>query len=168
MGDLPDSTDSRAADPAVVDPHVADPHVADPLALERQVCFALSVASRSVVAVYRPLLEPMGLTHPQYLVMLALWQCAPRSVKELSGLLQLDPGTLSPLLKRLEAAGYVRRERDPGDERVLAVTLTGAGAALRARAERVPAAVMARLGMDLEELQRLHESLTRVIAAARS
>jgi DNA-binding MarR family transcriptional regulator len=142
--------------------------IADPLALERQVCFALSVASRSVVAVYRPLLEPMGLTHPQYLVMLALWQRAPLSVKDLSGLLQLDPGTLSPLLKRLEAAGYIRRERDPGDERVLAVTLTEAGAALRGQAEQVPAAVVARLGMGLDELQRLHESLTRVIAAARA
>jgi DNA-binding MarR family transcriptional regulator len=144
------------------------PDVVDPLALERQVCFALSVASRSVVAVYRPLLEPMGLTHPQYLVMLALWQQAPLSGKELSGLLQLDPGTLSPLLKRLESAGYIRRERDPSDERTLAVTLTEAGAALRARAEKVPSAVVARLGMDLEELQRLHESLTRVIAAVRT
>jgi MarR family transcriptional regulator, organic hydroperoxide resistance regulator len=144
------------------------PDIADPLALESQVCFALSVASRSVVAVYRPLLEPMGLTHPQYLVMLALWQHAPLSVKDLSGLLQLDPGTLSPLLKRLEAAGYVRRQRDPDDERALAVTLTDAGTALRAQAEKVPAAVVARLGMDLDELRRLHTSLTRVIAAART
>src|SRR3712207_8404359 len=75
----------------------------DVLALDRQVCFALSVAARNVVAVYRPVLEPLGLTHPQYLVMLALWQHGTLSVKELSGLLQLDPGTLSPLLKRLEA-----------------------------------------------------------------
>jgi hypothetical protein len=78
--------------------------IADPLALENQVCFALAVASRSVIAVYRPLLEPMGLTHPQYLVMLALWQHAPLSVKELSRLLQLEPATLSPLLKRLETS----------------------------------------------------------------
>lgn len=139
----------------------------DPLALEEQVCFALSVAARSVVAVYRPLLEPMGLTHPQYLVMLALWEQAPLSVRELSGLLQLDPGTLSPLLKRLEAVGYLRRERDPADERSLAVTLTPAGQALRARAEEIPPAVVARLGMPIEELRGLHASLTRVIAAAR-
>jgi DNA-binding MarR family transcriptional regulator len=139
----------------------------DPLALEQQVCFALSVAARSVVAVYRPLLEPMGLTHPQYLVMLALWQQAPLSVRELSGLLQLDPGTLSPLLKRLEAIGYLRRERDPADERSLAVTLTPEGEALRARAEQIPPAVVARLGMPIEELRSLHASLTRVIAAAR-
>ena len=139
----------------------------DPLALEQQVCFALSVAARSVVAVYRPLLEPMGLTHPQYLVMLALWQHAPLSVRELSGLLQLDPGTLSPLLKRLEAIGYLRRERDRADERSLAVTLTPAGRALRARAEQIPPAVVERLGLPIEDLQRLHASLAQVIAAAR-
>ena len=77
----------------------------DTLALERQVCFALQIASRSVLAVYRPLLEAMGLTHPQYLVMLALWGSSPLSVKEIGTLLQLDSATLSPLLKRLEASG---------------------------------------------------------------
>ena len=138
----------------------------DPLALEQQVCFAMSVAARSVVAIYRPLLEPMGLTHPQYLVMLALWQHAPLSVRRLSELLQLDPGTLSPLLKRLEAVGYVTRRRDPADERSLAVTLTDRGRELRADAERIPPAVVARLGMPIEELRRVHEALTRVIAAA--
>jgi MarR family transcriptional regulator, organic hydroperoxide resistance regulator len=139
----------------------------DLLALERQVCFALAVASRNVIALYRPLLEPMGLTHPQYLVMLALWERSPRSVKELSGLLQLDPGTLSPLLKRLETGGLVRRGRDSGDERVLAVTLTDQGRALRADAEKIPPAVIERLGMDLSELDDLREALTRLIAAAR-
>jgi DNA-binding MarR family transcriptional regulator len=138
----------------------------DPLALERQVCFALAVASRNVIALYRPLLEPMGLTHPQYLVMLALWERSPLSVKELSGLLQLDPGTLSPLLKRLEAGGLVRRGRDSGDERVLAVTLTDQGRALRAEAEKIPPAVIERLGMELTELEDLHGALTRLIAAA--
>lgn len=96
----------------------------DPLALERQVCFALSIASRSVIGLYRPLLQPLGLTHPQYLAMLALWQHEPLSVKELGELLQLDPGTLSPLLKRLQALGYIHRERNSKDERALAVTLT--------------------------------------------
>jgi len=139
---------------------------ADPLALEQQVCFALSVAARGVVGVYRPLLEPMRLTHPQYLVMLALWQHAALSVRDLSRLLQLDPGTLSPLLKRLEANGYVRRERDPADERSLAVTLTESGRALRARAEEIPPAIVSRLGLPLEELRQLHAALTRVIAAA--
>src|SRR3954449_8816676 len=114
----------------------------DMLALEEQVCFALSVAARNVVAIYKPVLEPLGLTHPQYLVMLALWQHEPVSVRRLSDLLQLDPGTLSPLLKRLESAGLLRRERDPRDERSLAVRLTGRGRALRAQAEEVPLAVV--------------------------
>ncbi|MFJ8581959.1 MarR family winged helix-turn-helix transcriptional regulator [Micromonospora sp. NPDC093277] len=138
----------------------------NPLALEQQVCFALSVAARGVVAVYRPLLEPMGLTHPQYLVMLALWQYAPLSVRELSRLLQLDPGTLSPLLKRLEAIGYLQRERNPADERSLAVTLTAKGRALRAEAERIPPAIVERLGMPLADLRKLHATLTEVIEAA--
>jgi DNA-binding MarR family transcriptional regulator len=142
------------------------PDMSDPLSLERQVCFALAVASRSVIAVYRPLLEPLGITHPQYLVMLALWERAPLSVKELSELLRLDPGTLSPLLKRLETSGLIRRGRDGQDERVLAVTLTDAGRAMRAEAEKIPPAIVARLGMELSELQDLHEALTRVIAAA--
>ncbi|WP_028474931.1 MarR family winged helix-turn-helix transcriptional regulator [Nocardioides alkalitolerans] len=136
----------------------------DPLALEEQVCFALSVASRAVVGVYRPLLEPLGLTHPQYLVMLALWQHEPVSGKRLSELLRLDPGTLSPLLKRLEAAGYLRRERDPDDERTLAVVLTDEGRALRTEAEKIPPAVVERLGMGLDELRDLQAALTRVIA----
>lgn len=138
----------------------------DPLALENQVCFALAVAARSVIALYRPLLEPMGLTHPQYLVMLALWGHAPLSVTELSGRLALDPGTLSPLLKRLEAQGYVERRRVPGNERTLAVTLTDSGRALRTDAERIPPAIVDRLGMPLDELMRLHADLTAVIAAA--
>src|SRR6202167_170124 len=91
----------------------------DPLALERQVCFALSIAARSVLSIYRPVLEPMGLTHPQYLVMLALWGQSPLAVKELIEMLQLDGPTLSPLLKRLEASGLVTRTRDPQDERQL-------------------------------------------------
>ena len=139
----------------------------DPLALENQVCFALAVAARSVIALYRPLLEPMGLTHPQYLVMLALWGDEPLSVTDLSGMLALDPGTLSPLLKRLEAQGYLERRRVPGNERTLAVTLTDAGRALRAEAERIPPAIVERLGMPLEELMRLHGDLTAVITAAR-
>ena len=140
--------------------------VDDPLALEEQVCFALAVASRSVVALYRPVLEPMGLTHPQYLVMLALWEHAPLSVRDLARLLQLDPATLSPLLKRLEASGHLRRERNPQDERALAVDLTGEGRALRRRALTVPPAIVERLGMDVDELAELRRRLTRVIEAA--
>ncbi|GAA2874286.1 MarR family transcriptional regulator [Streptosporangium fragile] len=139
---------------------------ADALSLDRQVCFALAVASRNVIALYRPLLEPMKLTHPQYLVMLALWERAPLSVKELSKLLRLDPGTLSPLLKRLEVVGYIRRQRDSQDERVLAVSLTPEGRKLRDEAEAIPPMIVKRLGMELAELEELHRSLTRVIAAA--
>jgi len=137
----------------------------DPLALERQVCFALSVASRSVLGVYRPLLEPMGLTHPQYLVMLALWGRSPRTVRDLGEALQLEPATLSPLLKRLEAQGYVTRERSARDERALDVALTDAGRALRERALAIPPQVVDRLGMSLDELGALRDRLTEVIAA---
>ena len=147
-------------------PRGADELPADPLALDQQVCFALVVAARSVVALYRPILDGLGLTHPQYLVMLALWQHAPLSVKRLSQLLQLDPGTLSPLLKRLEAAELITRRRDVADERLLSVSLTERGAALRAQALQVPPAVVRRLGMTVPELRAMHESLTRVIAAA--
>jgi DNA-binding MarR family transcriptional regulator len=138
----------------------------NPLALEEQVCFAVAVAARSVVAVYRPVLEPMGLTHPQYLVMLALWEHDQLAVKDLSALLKLDPGTLSPLVKRLQAQGLVTRDRDPRDERTLAITLTPAGRALRQQAEKVPGAIVAKLGMDLERLQGLRRDLADVIAAA--
>jgi DNA-binding MarR family transcriptional regulator len=138
----------------------------DTLVLERQVCFALSVAARNVVAVYRQVLDPLGLTHPQYLVMLALWQHGSLAVKDLSRLLQLDPGTLSPLLKRLESAGLLRRERDPRDQRNLALSLTPAGRRLREEAERIPAGIVERLGMPVEELVSLHEALGKVIAAA--
>jgi DNA-binding MarR family transcriptional regulator len=89
------------------------------------------------------------------------------SVKELGELLQLDPGTLSPLLKRLQALGYIHRERNSKDERALAVTLTPAGRQLRAEAEKIPPAIVARLGMDLDELHDLHRALMRVIAATR-
>ncbi|SEF16972.1 MarR family winged helix-turn-helix transcriptional regulator [Jiangella alba] len=140
----------------------------DPLALDRQVCFALAVAARSVIGLYRPLLEPMGLTHPQYLVMLALWEREPRSVKDLSSTLQLESATLSPLLKRLEAAQYISRRRSADDERLLVVELTGTGRALRDDAEKIPYAVVERLGLPVAELERLHGSLTRVIGAATS
>ncbi|MFZ4893693.1 MarR family winged helix-turn-helix transcriptional regulator [Plantibacter sp. Mn2098] len=138
----------------------------DLLKLENQVCFALAVASRSVIALYRPILEPLGLTHPQYLVMLALWEESPRSVKGLGEALQLEPATLSPLLKRLEAAGLVKRVRSSVDERLLEITLTAEGAALREQAEEIPPRVMSELGMSADELTRMREMLHSVIAAA--
>src|SRR5215475_11245585 len=138
----------------------------DPLALERQVCSALSIAARSVLSIYRPILEPMGLTHPQYLVMLALWGQSPLAVKELIEMLQLDGPTLSPMLKRLEAAGLVTRARAPHDERQLRVDLTEKGRALRQQALNVPPTVVAKLGMSLGELEELHKGLTALNAAA--
>src|SRR4051812_24061083 len=141
----------------------------DRLTLQQQVCFTLSVASREVVSLYRPLLEPLGLTHPQYLVMVTLWGTeGPISVKRLSRLVQLEAPTLSPLLKRLESAGLVERQRDPSDERSLLVTLTERGAALRARAAQVPATVISRLGMSIEQIEALQDALTDVIAHARA
>jgi DNA-binding MarR family transcriptional regulator len=135
------------------------------LSLPNQVCFALAIASRSVNAVYRPILEPYGLTHPQYLAMLALWDQSPRSVRELGEELRLEPATLSPLLKRLESAGLISRERNSHDERMLAVALTEAGVALREQALTIPPRVIERLGMSIEELEALRSSLWRVIAA---
>jgi DNA-binding MarR family transcriptional regulator len=158
------------ASPASVTPDtpLQTPPGSDPLALERQVCFAMVVAARSVVGLYRPVLEPLGLTHPQYLVMLALWGRSPLSLRELSDTLALDPPTLSPLLKRLEAAGLVERRRLPADQRSLAVTLTPAGRELRSAAEDVPAQVVARLGVEVADLEAVRDGLTAVIAAARA
>ena len=135
----------------------------DLLALESQVCFALAVAARRVIALYRPLLEPMGLTHPQYLVMLALWQHEHVTVRHLSRLVSLDSATISPLLKRLELLGYITRRRDPADERNLIVSTTSEGLALRQKALAIPPAVKDRLGMDSDQLRQLHAVLTDVI-----
>lgn len=144
------------------------PQEPDLLALDRQVCFALAVASRNVISLYRPLLEPMGITHPQYLVMLALWEESPLTVTELGRRLSLEPATLSPLLKRLEATGLITRERDSRDDRALAVTLTRNGIRARAQAEKIPPAIMQRLGMTMGELEGLRDDLTRVIDASRA
>jgi len=138
----------------------------DLLALDRQVCFALAAASRSVIGLYRPVLQPMGLTHPQYLVMLALWEHSPRTVRDIGDALYLDPATLSPLLKRLESAGLITRERNTIDERSLDVRLTDDGQALRSQAERVPAQIIERLGMPLAELEAIRDGLTRLLAAS--
>ncbi|MBP2413016.1 DNA-binding MarR family transcriptional regulator [Arthrobacter stackebrandtii] len=136
------------------------------LLLERQLCFGLSVASRSVIAAYKPVLKELALTHPQYLVMLALWEEAPRRVKDIGGALLLESATLSPLLKRLEALGYITRTRDTADERALAVDLTPDGAALREKALAVPGTMMARLGLDRDGAMALHRSMMDLIDAA--
>jgi DNA-binding MarR family transcriptional regulator len=129
------------------------------LALDNQVCFALVTAARNVVAIYRPILEPLGLTHPQYLVMLALWERSPRSLRDLADELALEPATLSPLVTRLESQGLVSKSRRDGDERVLDVRLTAAGIALRERALTVPSQVMASVGADAASLLSLRDAL---------
>lgn len=147
-------------------PYACGMPAADPLALDRQVCFALAAASRTVIGLYRPVLEPLGLTHPQYLVMLALWERSPRTVRNIGEALALDPATLSPLLKRLESGGLITRKRKVEDERSLDVELTDAGTALRSRAVSVPAQIVKRLGMPVAELEATRDALTRLLAAA--
>lgn len=143
---------------------------ADPLRLEAQVCFSLSAAARAMVSIYRPILEPLGLTHPQYLVMLGVWQDdragATTTVTGLSARLLLDPGTLSPLLKRLERQGLLERRRAAGDARVVELHLTAAGRALRDQAEEVPAKVVAASGLSLAELEQVRDVANRVVAAS--
>lgn len=135
------------------------------LLLEQQLCFALTVASRSVVGAYKPVLDKLGLTHPQYLVMLCLWESAPRTLRNISEALAQAPATISPLLRRLEEAGFVTRQRVDGNERSLAVGLTPAGADLRQQALAVPGLMMARLGLTREQVGELHSSMMALIAA---
>ncbi len=131
----------------------------DLLRLENQVCFAIVTAARNVVSIYRPILEPLGLTHPQYLVMLALWEDAPWSLGALADELALEPASLSPLVKRLEADGLVTRRRSTSDERVLLIDVTPEGRALRQLALEVPRRVMAAVGLVPEELEALRDAL---------
>ena len=131
----------------------------DPLALERQVCFALAITNRAVLAIYRPLLEPLGLTYPQYLVMLVLWEADGQTVKEIGSRLRLDSGTLTPLLKRLEATGYVSRQRCRRDERQVIVALTDKGRALSEKAARIPLDLGCAIGAGGEEIDDLRERL---------
>ncbi|QCQ93001.1 MarR family winged helix-turn-helix transcriptional regulator [Rhodococcus sp. SGAir0479] len=134
----------------------------DDLALDRQVCFALYSASRATTAAYRSLLADLGITYPQYLVMLVLWERDGRGVQEICHALQLDTGTLSPLLRRLEAAGLIDRQRLGGDERRVTVRLTEAGAALRARASDIPARLARATGLTGPELEGLRDVLLAV------
>ena len=139
-----------------------NPEAEDLLRLEHQVCFALNSASRAFGALYRDLLQDLQLTYPQYLTMMALWQHGELPVKRIGELLRLDSGTLSPLLKRLEAAGLVRRSRSAEDERVVLVSLTASGEALREPAGEVPRELARRSGLEVAELRQLHELLNRL------
>lgn len=135
----------------------------DPLRLDRQVCFPLYAATNLIGRLYRPVLDKLELTYPQYLVMLVLWEAEPQTVGALGARLYLDSGTLTPLLKRMEAAGLVARGRDPQDERKVLVTLTDKGRALRDRAAHVPD-TMAN-GYKPEGLEELRETVRDLVSA---
>ncbi|MFD5078482.1 MarR family winged helix-turn-helix transcriptional regulator [Streptomyces sp. NPDC058371] len=137
----------------------------DYLRLEQQICFSLNAASRAFGGVYRVLLKDLGLTYPQYLVMLVLWEHGELPVKKVGEHLRLDSGTLSPLLKRLETAGLVRRERSARDERSVRVHLTDQGTALRERALLVPRRIAAATGFELDEIRELRTRLDRLTSA---
>ncbi|MFB7426919.1 MarR family winged helix-turn-helix transcriptional regulator [Streptomyces hydrogenans] len=129
------------------------------LRLDRQICFSLHAAARAFNGVYREALKDLGLTYPQYLVMLVLWEHGELPVKGIGERLRLDSGTLSPLLKRLEAAGYVERRRSAEDERSVTARVTAEGAALRERALGVPRRIAAATGLDLADIADLRERL---------
>ncbi|MCC9174556.1 MarR family winged helix-turn-helix transcriptional regulator [Arthrobacter sp. zg-Y179] len=135
--------------------------------LQRQVCFSLYSASRAATALYRPMLEEMGLTYPQYLVMSLLWEKDAQSVRDLGEALELDSGTLSPLLKRLEAADLVQRRRAVEDERRVRIHLTDAGRALEHNARNLPDRLAASAGLAPQDLQSLQDTLAKVTAALR-
>ena len=147
------------------DAEATNPAPDEDLLLEHQLCFALTVAARSVVGAYKPVLEKLNLTHPQYLVMLCLWEESPRTLRNISTALAQEPATISPLLRRLEAAELITRRRVDGNERALAVELTPKGAALREQALQVPGTMMERLGLTRGQVADLHASMTALIAA---
>lgn len=139
------------------------------LHLDHQLCFRLYSVSRLVTQAYQPFLKALDLTYPQYLVLLVLWEEAeaqrlPVSVKFLCGRLRLDTGTLTPLLKRMEQAGLVQRNRSADDERVVLIQLTDAGLALREQASDVPGQVLCRTGLSVEEVAGLREQLGRLLS----
>jgi MarR family transcriptional regulator, organic hydroperoxide resistance regulator len=132
------------------------------LRLGNQMCFAVYSTAHALNRVYKPLLAALGLTYPQYLVMLVLWERDDLMVSEIGGLLQLDSGTLTPLLKRLEAAGLVRRSRDTADERQVRIALTPEGRALREKALLVPHQILCASGRSLDDLETLKADLIRL------
>ena len=137
----------------------------DDLKLDDFLCFAVYSASHAFSRVYKPMLDQLGLTYPQYLVMVALWENDDQTVGALGDRLSLESNTLTPLLKRLEAAGYVRRDRDPRDERQVRVSLSEAGQALRAEAAKVPPCILDASGLEAAHLSRLRQQITALRGA---
>ena len=131
----------------------------DLLQLEKFLCFSIYSAGHAFNRVYKPLLDNLGLTYPQYLVMVTLWQEDNQSVRSIGSKLYLESSTLTPLLKRLEASGLVSRKRDPEDERSVRVSLTEAGKDLRNKAEEVPPCILEATGLDIETAKRLNRDL---------
>lgn len=136
--------------------------------LDQHICFALYSASGVVTQLYRPLLEPLGLTYPQYLVMLSVWEKSPRTVGEISAALGLEPATLTPVLKRLEANGLLTRRRDAMDERRVLVQPTAKGTALRAHVEDVPYKMLCQLPLDGDDITQLRTILGKIVDAGRA
>ena len=141
---------------------------ADVLKLDNQLCFAVYAAAHAFNATYKPLLEPLGLTYPQYLVMLVLWQEDGVTVSGLGSRLGLDSGTLTPLLKRLEAAALVSRLRDAEDERQVRITLTAAGRALKQKARGIPQQLLRASGLRLGDVVTLRARLESLAANLRA
>jgi MarR family transcriptional regulator, organic hydroperoxide resistance regulator len=135
----------------------------DPLLLENQICFKIYTAEREITKLYRSLLEEIGVTYPQYLALLVLWEEKTISVKELGRKLFLDSGTLTPMLKRMEANGLVERKRSSEDERSVIISLTDKGLEMKEKAECVPTRLLERLEMDGDELSRLDQTLTTIL-----
>jgi len=131
----------------------------DTLLLDNQLCFALHSASLAMTKVYKPQLDQLGMTYPQYLVMLVLWEGDGLGVSDIGERLFLDSGTLTPLLKRLEAQGLVNRTRDPEDERRVVIRLTGQGHALKQEAARIPGCILGATGCSVEEIVKLAEQV---------
>lgn len=136
--------------------------------LDEQLCFAVQSAALAFTQAYKPLLAPLKLTYPQYLVMLLLWEKDARSVKELGEPLFLDSGTLTPLLKRLQTLGYITRETDTRDERITRITLTAAGAALKKKAATIPAKLLCATGLDGAGAIKMRDSIKKLRAALRA
>jgi DNA-binding MarR family transcriptional regulator len=132
------------------------------LALGNQLCFAFYSVSHAFSRAYRQFLDPLGLTYPQYVVLLVLWEQDDLTVKEIGDRLFLDSGTLTPLLKRLEAAGHIRRTRDKKDERQVRISLTEAGHSLREKAEEIPKQVGCVLGLSFDEVRTLTEQVAKL------
>ncbi|WP_276529480.1 MarR family winged helix-turn-helix transcriptional regulator [Exiguobacterium oxidotolerans] len=137
--------------------------MSNPLSLDEQLCFPFYSISREITRRYRPLLEPLGLTYPQYLVMLVLWEEDQQSLKAVGERLHLDSGTLTPLLKKLEASELIRRVRNKQDERHIEITLTDKGHMLREQAELVPLALKETLGVSEEDLERVKQTLNQLV-----